>query len=120
MAKQTEEQLYELNSTKAVKASEIEDSVVAEIRKLVANGKQPALELSGGDFTNEREVAAPVTKESLAGYINDMRTSMENTPFPWTLKLVHPSGLSQHLESEKTGKMVIGIHSVSTLAQFTK
>jgi hypothetical protein len=114
------EQLYELNSTTAVTAADIEDDMVTTISELVANGEQPALELAGGDFVNEREVAAPVTKDSLAGYINDMRTSMKNTPLPWTLKLVHPSGLSQHLESVKTGKIVIGISRTYSLAQFTK
>jgi len=79
-----------LQSTVAIEPTEIGGDMVMEIKKLVTNGKRPALTLEVDGFCNEREITSPVTKESLAAQINDLRTTMGDTPLPWTLMLIHP------------------------------
>jgi hypothetical protein len=112
---------YKLRSTVSVRVNEIDAALVTEIKKLISSGERPAVSLEGNyadgtGFTNEREITSPVTRESLAAQINDLRTTMEDTPLPWILNLVHPH---QDPEESQSEGIFVGIQHVSTLAEFT-
>ena len=74
---------------------EINNSLISLITKVLKKGERVALSLEGTQrdgtgFTNEREVVAPVTKKAIKAHVDDMLTTMENTPLSWSLKLVSP------------------------------
>lgn len=110
-------ELCQLKASTVVEPKEIEDDMLAHIIGLVESGKQPALSLEGeGEgFTNEREITSPVTKDSLAALINDVRTTMKNTPLPWTLALVHP-----YVDPSLPGLRITCVTTVGLLAEFVK